>query len=361
MTVRRLALLVLALAACDSGSGRHGPGGLGGNGDGTSKNNGLDPNVDSDGDGYSPNTGDCDDTSALVGPNSIEVNGNGIDDDCDGQIDNVTSCDTGTAGKKNAEDLAHAMGICASKFLADAKFVGPSDPIARNVVSKLGAVGVKEGDTMAFISSGDASASPGYITDPGTDLSGFSGSNTYPNPYNSLPKPPATGCGMGFPSTVNDYTELELDLIVPYNANSFSFDSQFFSAEYPVYVCTMFNDRFLVVVDDMTGNPQQIEYDMHMNPVSVNNGFFTICENGTTPQTKHCTNPVSEIAGSGYGDNHNGGSTGWLTTTAPVSPGDHIKLRFMVFDEGDGILDSAALIDNFQWQTGTVAAPVTVQ
>jgi hypothetical protein len=357
MTARRLALFVLALAACDAGSGRHGPGGQGGNPNGTSPSGTLDPNKDSDGDGYSPNMGDCDDTNPLIGPNSVEVNGDGIDNDCDGQIDNAASCDTGVTGQKTADALAKAMGFCWPKFLTASKFNGPSDPVARNTLAKLGVVGPKEGASMAYISSGDASANPGYITDPGADLM-----NTYPNPYQTLAKPPSNGCGMGFPSAVNDYTELELDLTVPYNANSFSFDSQFFSAEYPVFVCSMFNDRFLVILDDNTGNPQQIEFDMHMNPVSVNNGFFTICQNDNSkPQTQHCTAPVSQIAGSGFGDNMNGGSTGWLTTTAPVTPGDKIKLRFIVFDEGDGILDSSALIDNFQWGTQMVSAPVTVQ
>jgi hypothetical protein len=104
-----------------------------------------------------------------------------------------------------------------------------------------------------------------------------------------------------------------------------------------------------------------------MNPVSVNNGFFTICQNDNSkPQTQHCTTPVSAIMGSGFdqldfGSTPVGGSTGWLTTTAPVTPGDKLKLRFIVFDEGDGILDSSALIDNFQWGTQMVSAPVTVQ
>jgi len=366
MNVRHLALLVLVIAACDGGrSGPHGAGN-GTGPDGTGKSGNLDPNVDSDGDGYTPNTGDCDDSTPLVGPNSVEVAGNGIDDDCDGQIDNVASCDDAVAGQKTSDALAKAMGICTPKFLTASKFNGPSDPKARNTIAKLGIVAALEGKAMAFISNGDASNLPGYNPQPGTDLGGFLGSNSYANPYKTLPMPPANGCGMGTPDTVQDYTELELDLTVPFNANSFSFQSQFFSAEYPEFVCTEFNDRFLVIVDDGGGMPQQIEFDQQMNPVSVNNGFFTICKNDNSkPQTKHCTHPVADIQGSGYdidqGGSPVGGSTGWLTTTAPVTPGDKIKLRFIIFDEGDGILDSSALIDNFQWQTGVVAGPVTVQ
>jgi hypothetical protein len=94
--------------------------------------------------------------------------------------------------------------------------------------------------------------------------------------------------------------------------------------------------------------------------------------------TSHCTHPITDIAGSGYDDTPNSqsqlpplfqdpiygntppGSTGWLTTTAPVSPGEQVKLHFIIFDEGDHVLDSSALIDNFQWGTQTVGTPTTI-
>ena len=43
--------------------------------------------VDADGDGFMICEGDCDDTDADVNPDAKEVAGNGIDDDCDGEID----------------------------------------------------------------------------------------------------------------------------------------------------------------------------------------------------------------------------------------------------------------------------------
>jgi hypothetical protein len=54
-----------------------------------------------------------------------------------------------------------------------------------------------------------------------------------------------------------------------------------------------------------------------------------------------------------------GGSTGWLSTTAPIQPGEDVILRFVIFDEGDGVLDSAVLLDNFQWGAATVMGPST--
>ena len=49
-----------------------------------------------------------------------------------------------------------------------------------------------------------------------------------------------------------------------------------------------------------------------------------------------------------------GGATGWLTTQAPIAPGETFTLEFMIWDAGDGVLDSSVLIDNFQWIGGSV-------
>ena len=43
--------------------------------------------VDADGDGYFICDGDCADSDAEVNPGSEEVPGNGVDDDCDGLVD----------------------------------------------------------------------------------------------------------------------------------------------------------------------------------------------------------------------------------------------------------------------------------
>jgi hypothetical protein len=53
------------------------------------------------------------------------------------------------------------------------------------------------------------------------------------------------------------------------------------------------------------------------------------------------------------GTSDSGAATGWLHTTAPVEGGSIITLRFAIWDSGDGILDSLALIDNFNWSIET--------
>jgi hypothetical protein len=168
---------------------------------------------------------------------------------------------------------------------------------------------------------------------------------------------------------VNDYTELVVKLKAPTNATSLSFDFQFFSAEYPDFVCTEYNDEFLVLQESAAEFPMpaNIAFDMHNNAITVNSGFFTVCTNDPSKtQTQHCTQPVSGIAGTGFEDAAGGfagdipgGGTGWLTTTSPVKPGESVTLHFIIFDEGDHILDSAALVDNFRWGATAIAAPST--
>lgn len=61
--------------------------------------------IDNDGDGYTENQGDCDDTDPTTSPSGTEVE-NGIDDDCDGIIDNNTNAydDDGDGYSENEGD-----------------------------------------------------------------------------------------------------------------------------------------------------------------------------------------------------------------------------------------------------------------
>ena len=48
-------------------------------------------------------------------------------------------------------------------------------------------------------------------------------------------------------------------------------------------------------------------------------------------------------------DSNTGAGTPWLTTSAPVVPGENMTLEIMLFDVSDNILDSLILLDNFRW------------
>ena len=45
--------------------------------------------IDNDGDGYTEDGGDCNDNDATIVPNGDEINGDGVDNDCDGEIDEL--------------------------------------------------------------------------------------------------------------------------------------------------------------------------------------------------------------------------------------------------------------------------------
>src|SRR6266571_1363233 len=50
---------------------------------------------DCDGDGYSIHDGDCNDNSVQVGPEAYDFTGDGIDNDCNGTVDDpVETCET---------------------------------------------------------------------------------------------------------------------------------------------------------------------------------------------------------------------------------------------------------------------------
>jgi hypothetical protein len=150
----------------------------------------------------------------------------------------------------------------------------------------------------------------------------------------------------------------------------------FYSAEYPEYVCSTFNDFFVMLLDSaFSGQPanptdknlafysyNNTRYPVGINLAYLNNGLFSWCMNGSvgcdgTSGTISTCSSTAPLAGTGfditYGgcgtNNLLGGGTGWLVSRGNVNPGEIITLRFVIWDTGDHILDSLAILDNFQW------------
>jgi len=123
------------------------------------------------------------------------------------------------------------------------------------------------------------------------------------------------------------------------DANGYTFDFAYFSAEFPEYVDSQFNDIFVVWQNsvDYTGNVTFI----NGQPMTVT-ALWPIDFPGDSP----------ELAGTGHVDDgffSDGGATSWYKATGGIKPGETFLLAFAVFDMGDSSFDTTALIDNWQW------------
>lgn len=381
-----------------------GGGGTGGAGGGISV---LDQ--DQDGDGWTPNQGDCCDVPGTptcdepvkVNPGAFEALANGVDDDCDpatSDVMPVADCSPAAlVTPTSALDLVKAMDLCqfttespalpdkiwgvidATLTLAD----GSSTPLdlQRGVLAGYGSfVTPKKGATMASISSGTArkEGDAGYVHPQNGSMVGqignFNASTSVSAPPGYLaahggvlPNPPqCPACnGMGC-ATAFDSARLRVRIRVPTNAQSFSYNLKFYSAEFPEYVCNSFNDFFVTLLtsswvpDPNDPNQVPLPFDRNIatdsqgNTLSVNNAFLDVCFPPVNAPPGSCPEGTLDLVGNGMGgwggNLKDGGGTAWLTNEAPVVPGETIELEFITWDAGDHNVDSLALLDKFKWQ-----------
>ncbi len=301
---------------------------------------------DQDGDGYTTCDGDCDDLDPLINPGAKDIGSDGIDYDCDGKVTVDVPCDGNLPhASDDPIEFAGGIDICPDKFFVSATWATLADPAAHQIAPDFGMYPPRNGAALGILSTGRATDEDDVMPDFYPPQPGTVYQDHVPNPY-----PMGKNCGGQDASSVNDLSEFRVVLRVPTNAKSFAFDFDFFSAEYPEFVCLQFNDKFLALLDSkqFKGN---VSFDGKGNPITVNNSFFTVTD-------------VNQLKGTGYElddgfGRQMGGSTGWLTTVAPVVPGETITLRFIIFDEGDHIYDSAVLIDHFRWLLTPTAGPHT--
>ncbi len=375
-----------------------------------------DENVDLDADGFTTCDGDCCDSSecaqpGLVNPGSFDAAGNTVDDDCDGAVDNSeTVCDMAlVSGSPLATDYAKAMDICqiateASRRwgLIEARFSltnGQGTPaVPSHSIRSIFGSGLMPQAGMGFtlLSSGNA-ASPGQMNPAHIDFTASAQHgmrSPFPtdwmaaqNPPNVLPN--AMGCPELLGGTAaEDPVMLTLRVRAPSNAKSFSFSSNFYSAEYPEWVCSPYNDFFVALLDStwagQPANPTDKNLAFYRNPAGTiypvgvnlahgNTGLFTQCVNGRTgclgttgtistcASTAHLTGTGFDTSSPGSCDSNSlsGGGTGWLQTSGNVVGGEVITLRIAIWDTSDQRLDSLVVLDNFQWSV-EVSDPGTI-
>lgn len=345
-------------------------------------------------------------------PANYDFPGDGCDDDGDGQTDNAPVCDKGLSVGGTAHDFANAIGICQDATdtkwgIVSATFTkgymgGAPNDAQHGILPGFGSVIVpREGSSLGVLSSGYArdydDAAGMFLDDCASPTSqtqascfkgyqaAMSGESTPPPGY---PKA-AAACPNQTGFAVYDAIALRLQVRVPANAWGFAFDFDFYSSEWPEYVCTPFNDGFVAWLQSVAfvgaGNGDlNVSFDAKGNPVSTNNAFFDRCTTnastgccagkGSGPEgcgaptaTSACAGGPAELEGTGFqddgtycgGPSTGGGATGWLTTTAPVNPGEVITLQFVIWDTGDTNWDSTVLVDHFQWQAGTTTNGTT--
>ncbi len=367
-----------------------------------------DENPDADGDGWPVCGGDCCDAIGpncqnpeLVNPGAFDQPGNMVDDDCNGVLDNVVpACDAGLASNSNtANDYAKAIDLCQftteAPALKDKKWgvisttitradgVGAAYASAKSIRNGFGTGGIvpQKNSNLAVFSTGSAAD----VADNNPPFFGFqlgqdngansnapadwlaSNGNTFPN---------APGCPGPISNTANNSIMMKVRVRVPTNAKSFSVQMHFFSAEWPEWVCTAYNDLFVsLVTSQAAGNPadkniaiyttpQNQKYPVGVNIAKAAPGLFTECRNGTVACNgapfayNNCTLGVNPLAGTGFHDSNlagcgandtTGGGTGWLKMSGNVKGGETMEIRFAIWDTGDAAYDSLVLLDNWEW------------
>jgi hypothetical protein len=339
----------------------------------------VDENTDADGDGWGICNGDCCDNPAtcsqpiLVNPGAFEVLNNGVNDDCDGATSDtvaVTCEPAALAVPTSAMNLVNAMDICqtttagaplptkkwgviqASLLAADGISTPPVD-LQRGVLNNFGPnVTPRKGTRMAAISTGTArdATDPGFIQpETGWQASGIGNPPAVYLAANGGTLQTTPGCSTA--NDANDSVNLRVQMRVPTNAQSFTYKFKFYTTEYPEWVCTLYNDFYLALLtSNVAGIPadRNISFDTLNNPVSVNVGFFDVCN-----IPAQCPAGTNELIGTGVGGPggalDDGGGTVWLTTTSPIVPGETMTIEFMTWDTGDQIYDSTVLLDAFEW------------
>lgn len=367
-------------------------------------NGAADDVTDDDGDGWSRCDGDCCETTAQcarpaqVNPGAFEIDGNDLDDDCDGTSAPPGTCDSGLVSQPaSADDYARALGLCsfttqsppspslrkwgviAAALKQTSGSVAPAAS-SHAIRSSYGGAVPQDGASFVVLSTGAAAAlaqtNPAYVAPQPGHVAGTTA--TPPADWvsaNGGSVVLAPGCPGPSLTTVNDSVMLELRVRVPTNAGGFTARFNFYSAEYPEWVCSSYNDVFVALLDSAaSGNPadknlaaftlpDDARYLVSPSLASGATGLFTQCENGATGCAAGGAGTMSECVGTdlltdtGYGvtdvgcgtNDLIGGATGWLTIQGAVIPGETVTLRFAIWDTSDGTLDSTVILDGFAW------------
>jgi len=238
------------------------------------------------------------------------------------------------AGSYNGEDLA--LAILANQSTLISSFYSDTDGSGHrqaDVLTSLGIMSPTQGSTFALFITGITGNTP--VTrdenNPGSERGSWFEGGQY-----------------GYP---RDEATLTMTLVVPEYMHYVYYDVQFFSAEFPEYVGSQYNDKLTITVDSPSEGASQYIFD-------INSGYFVLDSDWLTGTG------FDIYARSGYPK-----GVDWVDTTQrdpgadagasdlipiggashPVSPHEQITVTINIRDVGDNQFDSAAFIDNLMF------------
>ncbi|HEX5658119.1 MAG TPA: choice-of-anchor L domain-containing protein [Polyangiales bacterium] len=339
--------------------------------------------TDLDHDGFSRAYGDCNDCDPLIGVGAYDFPGNGLDEDCSGRDATLAdrSCDTSLEDDdREIRDALRAFGVCGEPHstgsgrdgLITARFAridpskeGLADPRQVWLPEHFGVILPRAGQRLLALSTGVARDVDADDFTPACDVfdseHGAAPPEGFPRDAKACGKKPISEGALAYDDVV-----LELTLRAPVNATAFAFDSLFLTHEYPDFVCSRYNDFFVVLMDpapEQADDDDNILFDSEGDAIGVNSALLSVCERAEPQRVARdivCSQGDALLKDTGYGAEESscgagngrdlgGASTGWLRTEMPIRPGRTFTLRFVLWDSGDATLDSTVLLDNFRW------------
>jgi hypothetical protein len=352
----------------------------------------LDPNTDNDNDGWRGVDNDCNDRDPNINPGAYDVEGDRVDNDCDGVVDNGNLCDDSAyAPSELANDdpmaFARAMQLCGATT--------DNPPLPQKRWGVIHAAFLRSDDTpLDRANQHGLMATFGLVTKP-VRGSRFANLSTWlartpdmndftldPFPRTNL-QPPAGFSNIaifcqGDPLLTGavDPVKLRFQIRVPTNARGFHFDFDYLTGSFPAPDCGLAGEVFVALLDskevvDATHHGN-IAFDSDGLEIVPSTKFLRSCIPSAAslfaippPRAYDCPDGTSALVGTGFDlgkvgttDNllpHNGGAaTGWLETRASVVPAEIITIDFLVWGN-----EETVLLDNWHWDATGASAPTT--